>query len=253
MLIHSIALFRSALFSIGQVISTVLFGIVVVGVGYVAPQWVYAVSQQWSRFIITWLRLTCGVQYRLYGADRLPPGPVILCVNHQSTWETLFLHGWMPPMALVVKRELLQIPFFGWALAMLKPIAIDRTTTKIALKQVLTHGEARLKEGQWVLIFPEGTRVAAGEAQRYGVSGAMLACRSGYPIVPVAHNAGRCWPRHGFVKTPGVISVIFGAPIDAQGRSAKDVNAHLQQWMEKALQAIDEGRPESVLPQRTTE
>jgi 1-acyl-sn-glycerol-3-phosphate acyltransferase len=166
--------------------------------------------------------------------------------KHQSTWETIFFHQFLPPMAIVLKRELLWVPFFGWALALLHPISINRSTTGSAVKQLMRQGKQHLSKGRWVLIFPEGTRTAPGVRKAYGIGGAMLAAHSGYPIVPAAHNAGEFWPRRKFIKRPGTIRLVFGPPIETQGYSARELNILTADWIEntmKRISTVEETKP----------
>lgn len=195
----------------------------------------YRISQYWSRFCLWWLRITCRIDYQVSGAEHIPDNAVIVMAKHQSTWETLFLHRSLPPVSWVAKRELLWLPFFGWALALLRPIAIDRQAGAAAVKQVIRQGVTYLRQGQSVVIFPEGTRVAPGERKRYGLGGAVLAAHSGYPILPVAHNAGEFWPRHAFLKKPGTIQVVFGPLIVTEGRSPQELNQQVEDWIESAM------------------
>jgi len=223
---------RSLIFFIGMTISTVIWGPLVVLSFPLTFTRRYRISQQWSRFNIWWLKKTCRLDYRLEGLENLPTRPVVVLAKHQSTWETLFLHQFLPPLSWVVKRELLWIPFFGWALALIRPIAINRATTAAAMKQVLKQGKDRLENGQWVLIFPEGTRMTPGTRGHYHGGGALLATRGGYPILPLTHNAGTYWPRHGFIKYPGTVRLVFGPLIDGQGKTAKKINMQAEEWIE---------------------
>lgn len=230
-----ILLARSLLFSLGMWVSVGIVGALVV-LGFPLPfVWRYRISQHWTRFNIWWLRVTCRLDYRLSGVEHIPDYPVVVMAKHQSTWETLFLHQYLPPVAWVVKRELLWLPFFGWALALLRPIAIDRQLGASAVKQVIRQGIEHLRQGQWVVIFPEGTRVAPGVRQRYGMGGAVLAARSGCPILPVALNAGEFWPRGVFLKRPGIIRVAFGPLIASEGRSPHELNQQVEEWIEDAM------------------
>jgi 1-acyl-sn-glycerol-3-phosphate acyltransferase len=235
-----ILLSRSFLFSIGMMLSTLLWGPVVVITFPFPFKYRYRVSQQWSRFIIWWLGQTCKIDYCISGIENLPQEPVVVLAKHQSTWETFFLHQFLPPLALIIKRELLWVPFFGWALAQLNPIAINRKTAVSALKEIVKQGKQRLAQGQWVLIFPEGTRTPPGTRRPYGVSGAMLAINSGCSILPVAHNAGELWQRHGFIKRPGIIQLVFGPSIPSQGIKAKELNAQAEAWIEKTMHKISQ-------------
>jgi 1-acyl-sn-glycerol-3-phosphate acyltransferase len=144
----------------------------------------------------------------------------------------------LQPTAWVVKRELLWLPFFGWALKLLRPIAIDRRAGSSAVKQVIRQGIEHLRRGQWILIFPEGTRTAPGVRKRYGMGGAVLAARSRYPILPVAHNAGEFWPRRGFLKRPGTVQVVFGPLIASEGRSPQELNWMTETWIETTMTRI---------------
>ncbi len=226
---------RSLLFSLGMLVSTGMVASLVV-LGFFLPfHRRYRLTQYWSRFNLWWLRATCRIDHRLTGAEHIPNRTVIVMAKHQSTWETLFLNQYLPPIAWVVKRELLWLPFFGWALALLRPIAINRQSGASAVKQVIRQGVEHLRQGQWVLIFPEGTRVAPGVRKRYGMGGAALAAHSGYPILPVAHNAGECWPRGVFLKRPGTIRVAFGPLIASEGRSPQELNRQVEEWIEGAM------------------
>ena len=170
--------------------------------------------------------------------ENLPAEPHVVLWKHSSAWETFgqFLVG--PPKVLVLKRELVYIPFFGWGLKLIHSIAINRGSGTSAVNQVINQGRARLGEGLSVLVYPEGTRMPAGETRKYGVSGALLASRIGCRVVPVAHDAGYYWPRRGLLKKPGTIRVIVGAPIDAAGRDPREINAEVQQWIETTVTRI---------------
>jgi 1-acyl-sn-glycerol-3-phosphate acyltransferase len=237
-----ILLGRSLLFSIGMMISTIIWGPVVILTFPLPFQYRYRVSQQWSRFIIWWLRQTCHIDCHISGVENLPKEPVVILAKHQSTWETLFLHQFLPPLAIIVKKELLWVPFFGWALAQLNPIAINRKTAVSALKEIVQQGKKRLAKGQWILIFPEGTRTSPGIRKPYGASGAMLAINSGCSVLPVAHNAGELWQRHAFLKRPGVINLVFGPSIPSQGLKAKELNAKAEQWIENTMNRINHNK-----------
>ena len=195
----------------------------------------------WAHFVLWWLKLTCGLRHRVEGLENLPARPGVLLCNHQSTWETIALQTIFPPQAWVVKRELYRIPLFGWGLALSRPIAIDRGSSVKALDQLLRQGVERLREGRWVVVFPEGTRVPPGALGRFNPGGAALAVRAGAPLVPVVHDAGRYWKRRGFCKRGGVIAVRVGPAIDATGRKAREVNAQARAWMENAMAGIEDG------------
>lgn len=242
-------LLRSLLFSIGMIASTGMVALLVVFSFFLPFTERYRLSQLWSRFNIWWLRVTCRIDYQLSGIEHVPDQPgrsVIVMAKHQSTWETMFLQQYLPPMAWVIKRELLWLPFFGWAMALLRPIAINRRAGASSVKQVIRQGVEHLRQGQWVLIFPEGTRVAPGVRQRYGMGGAVLAAHSGCPILPVALNAGEFWPRGGFVKRPGTIQVMFGPLLDSNGRSPQELTRQVEEWIENAMIRISAGTVRDV-------
>ncbi len=201
--------------------------------------WRYRFISQWARLVIRLARAVCGIRWQVEGRERLPPGPAIIFAKHQSAWETFAFQDIFPMQTWVLKRELLRIPFFGWGLALLKPIAIDRDAGRKAVMQVIEQGQKRLKRGVWIVVFPEGTRVAPGTTRRYGIGGAALAAESGYPVVPVAHNAGSFWPRNGFLKKPGTIRVVIGQVIDAHGRSAEEINRTAEEWIETKMAEIE--------------
>jgi 1-acyl-sn-glycerol-3-phosphate acyltransferase len=175
----------------------------------------------------------CGLRHRVTGLEHLPDGPCIVLCKHQSTWETISLRAILPlRQAWVLKRELLRIPIFGWALSQYRPIAIDRSAGRQAMRQLLAQGQEHIANGRWVVVFPEGTRVAAGERRRYNIGGAMLAEKTGAPVVPIAHNAGFFWRRRGVRKFPGTIDVVIGKPITTTGRKASEINAEVEGWIE---------------------
>ncbi len=193
---------------------------------------------RWSGTIITLLRVLCRVDFQVSGTENIPGGPAIILCKHQSAWETFALQVILPAQTWVLKRELLFIPIFGWALAAAQAIAIDRGNPKQSLKQVISKGRNRLEKGLWVVIFPEGTRSLPGQKLKYSAGGAMLATRTGYPIVPVAHNAGYYWRPDHFTIAPGRIKVVIGPTIDPNGGRAGEINAQTEHWIEEAMHAI---------------
>ncbi len=233
---------RSSLFLLGQVVITVAFALLLPLALLLPYRWRYTVLIQWGRAILLWLRLTCGIRHVIEGLDRIPADNAIILANHQSAWETLMLPLLFRPQSWLLKRELLRIPLFGWGLALMRPIAIDRSAGRKAMRQLLTQGQQRLEQGCWVVIFPQGTRVAPGEHKPYAVGGALLAERSGYPVVPVAHNAGYCWGRHAFHKHPGTIRLVIGEPIDTTGLDAQAINQRVAAWIEAEQVRIGDPR-----------
>jgi 1-acyl-sn-glycerol-3-phosphate acyltransferase len=198
----------------------------------------WALLQHWVKFILWWLYLTCRLKHEVQGLEHVAGGPAIVFAKHQSTWETIALQTIFPLQVWVAKRELLWLPFFGWGLALMKCIAIKRGTGRAAIKQLVQQGKARLDEGIWIVIFPEGTRIPPGEKGQYRIGGAILAQKTGYPIVPVAHNAGEYWSRRSFIKRPGVIQVRVGAPISTAGKSAQQILEEASGWIEDRMAEI---------------
>ncbi len=222
---------RSVLFLLGQIASTIVFALLAVFTVPFPFSVRYGFISKWARLNLWWVRIACGLSYVVEGKEHLPPGPAVVLCKHQSAWETLALQEILPPQVWLLKRELLWIPFFGWGLAMLEPIAIDRSEARKSLKQLIDQGKQRLANGRWVVIFPEGTRVAPGQHKPFNVGGAKLAHDTGYPVVPIVHNAGYYWPRHGFLKKPGTIRLVIGPTIDVQNKSAKQINEEAERWI----------------------
>ncbi len=240
---------RSFLFSLSLLILTPPFSIISVLTFPFPPLLRYRVISQWSRIVLWLLRVLCGLRYEVRGREHIPKTPSIVLCKHQSAWETLALQSVFPPQVWVMKRSMLFVPFLGWGLAMLSPIAIDRNAGRAALKQVTDQGRDRLHKGLWIVIFPEGTRVAPGKVGRYGIGGAWLATHTGTPVVPVAHNAGEFWGRNSFLKYPGTITMSIGAPIDPKGLKPGELNDQVQAWIEgemKNIQASGIGRQASA-------
>jgi 1-acyl-sn-glycerol-3-phosphate acyltransferase len=192
----------------------------------------FALAQVWARVILAVLRWTCRLDYRVEGRERLPPGNHIALMKHSSSWETVAQTLLVPPHVWLLKRELLWIPFVGWGIRQLRAIGVDRGGGSVVLRDVIEQGKARLAEGEWIMIFPEGTRMPPGETRKYGISGALLASQLDALIVPVAHDAGYYWPRRSLWKKPGTIRVVIGPPIEAAGRDPREINAEAQAWIE---------------------
>lgn len=195
----------------------------------------------WNRIVIWLARTVLGIRYTVTGGERLPEGPAIILSKHQSAWETIAFPVIFPPHVLVLKRELLWIPFFGWGLALASPIAIDRSRGTVALKRMAEIGRQRLTQGFWITIFPEGTRTRPGERRPYHLGGAWLAVQCGAPVVPVAHNAGLLWGKNAFLKRPGTVTVEIGAPIESAGADPHAVNAAVEAWIEGRMAALCPG------------
>ena len=240
---------RSLLFAALHFLSVIFFSIFALILWPLPFQWRYKLVSQCAVFNLWLLKVICGIRYEVEGGENIPDEPCIIMCKHQSSWETLALQALFPPQVWVLKRELLWIPFFGWGLASLKPIAIDRRAGRKALNQVIEQGRKRLDSGAWVVIFPEGTRIPSGQIGEFGMGGAFLAAKTGYSIIPVAHNAGKVWPKHGFLKYPGVIKLVIGNKIviDENMKKVSDINKQVYQWMESQMTRLEGDKPEVVI------
>jgi 1-acyl-sn-glycerol-3-phosphate acyltransferase len=199
----------------------------------------YAIVQQWARMMLAALRVLCGLGFTVEGREHVPPGPCVVLLKHQSTWEGLAQVVIFPCQTWVLKRELMWVPFLGWALAVLRPIAIDRSAHRTALDQIVAVGGRRLRDGMWVMVFPEGTRVAPGAWRRYGLGGALLAKSAGVPVVPVAHNAGWYWRRRAWIKYPGTIRVRIGPPIGTTEPNVQEITDAARAWIDGQMSELD--------------
>ena len=229
---------RSALFALALVLVTPPYAILAL-LTFPLPRLVrYRIISGWSRLVLLLSKAIVGIDWKVEGEEHLPARPSVILAKHQSAWETLAFQKIFPPQVHVLKRELLWIPFFGWGLALMSPIAIDRSRGVAALRSMARRGRQRLEQGFWVVVFPEGTRVRPGERRAYQLGGAWLAAASGAPVVPVAHNAGLLWPRNAFLKRPGTVTVRIGPPIDTLDRDPKAVNAMAETWIEEQQKAL---------------
>ncbi|QXP84321.1 lysophospholipid acyltransferase family protein [Methylococcus sp. ANG] len=229
---------RSAVFFAGMTLSTFVISPCMIAARPFSFGVRWALANRWVRFNLWMLKTVCRLDFQVQGRENIPVQPGVILCKHQSAWETIALQVIFPPLVFILKQELLRLPIWGWAMATLEPIAINRAHKTAALKQVLNDGVKRLKEGLWVVVFPEGTRVAPGKKGHYGASGAMLAHRAGCPVVPVAHNAGEYWSRRAFLKYPGTIQVRIGPPIDAAKFDAAEITARAERWIEAQMQEI---------------
>ncbi|MEX2482122.1 MAG: lysophospholipid acyltransferase family protein [Gammaproteobacteria bacterium] len=229
---------RSLIFYLGLAPLTVLFSLIGILILPLPRTFRYAVITRWSVLTIHWLRCCCGLDFRVRGREHITATSGVIVCKHQSAWETIALQLIFPRQCQVLKRELLRVPFFGWGLASLNPIAIDRKAGSRALKSVLQLGAERLRDGWWVLLFPEGTRIPPGQRGRYTQTGAALALASGRPLIPVAHNAGVFWARNALTKYPGTIDVVIGPPIDTAGKTAKIITREAEAWIEAACAGL---------------
>ena len=235
---------RSLLFWLGFIINVVVFGLLIVFFFFTPSSFRLKIARLWSLTNNFLLKFFCGIDFKVEGKENLNNvETAIILSKHQSTWETLALHSFTPSVRWVFKRELMRIPIFGWALALTDPIAINRGAGRVAIKQLIDEGTKKLNDGKWMVLFPEGTRTQPGKTQKYKIGGALLAEKSGYPVIPIAHNAGEFWPRHSFIKWPGTISVVIGPAIETKGRSADEINKEVFDWIESTMKDIsDESR-----------
>jgi 1-acyl-sn-glycerol-3-phosphate acyltransferase len=222
---------RSSAFALALVLITPPYAIVALCTFPLPRLLRYRIIAGWSRLVVYLARSILGIRWRIEGAEHLPSRPAVILAKHQSAWETMAFQIIFPPQVHVLKRELLWIPFFGWGLALMSPIAIDRSRGMAALRAIARRGRERLAQGFWVVVFPEGTRVAPGSSKDYHPGGAWLACAAGAQVVPVAHNAGLFWPRNAFLKRPGTVTIRIGPPIDAANRDASTVNQLARTWI----------------------
>ena len=237
---------RSAIFFTGMAVSAVVFCPVAILAWPVPPVTRMRIIGMWARFICWWLALTCHLRHEVEGLEHLPAAPGVILSKHQSAWETIMFQVIFPPQIWALKREALWLPFFGWGLAATSPIAIDRSTPVRALDRLLRQGRQKLAEGRWVVIFPEGTRMAPGEQGAFHPGGAMLAVKAGVDVLPVAHDAGCYWARRGFLKKPGVIRVRIGPPIKTEAKKARAVNDEAREWIAGTMTTLL-GAPEQTV------
>ena len=194
----------------------------------------------WNRCTIIWARWTCGIQINIIGKENLPSTPYVALAKHQSQWETYFLQYFLAPVCIVLKKELMSIPFFGWGLRLSEPIAINRANPKQAVRQSLEQGKNRLSRGISVLVFPEGTRTETGKAGKYARGGANIAIAAGnVPIIPIALNAGEFWPSRSFIKYPGTITVAIGKPIATSSANSREITEQARIWIEDQVAHLD--------------
>jgi 1-acyl-sn-glycerol-3-phosphate acyltransferase len=233
---------RSVAFECIRITLTVFFSAIALLTFPFKPLTRYRIIKIWARLVLLSASVICGIGYRVIGRENLPHEPSIILAKHQSAWETLAFQSIFPPQVFVLKKSLLKIPFFGWGLALMSPIAIERADGTRALRQLLEQGRERLGAGWWVIMFPEGTRIRAGERARYHVGGAWLASRVNATVVPVAHNAGTLWGRGAFMKYPGTITVSVGPAIDPTGLKPEQLNERVEDWIEQEVARLGSAR-----------
>jgi len=238
--VHTFTLFlRSLLFMIVMALATVIWACVCLLAAPLPYARRFWVTSRWNVFIIWAARVICGIRYQFKGYENLPDGPAILLSKHQSAWETIFLLPNMTrPLVYVFKKEILYIPFFGWGMALLRMIPIDRKQGRNAFEQVVKQGKRRLEDGQWIIMFPEGTRIPVGQKGKYKSGGARLAVETRAVIVPIAHNSGECWPKNSFIKRPGLVTVSIGKPISSENHIPDSLMQEVENWIESEMRVI---------------
>jgi 1-acyl-sn-glycerol-3-phosphate acyltransferase len=239
---------RSLLFALFQLIVTPIYAILVLLAFWLprVPRFKFITGWCWINLAAA--RLVCGIRHRVLGRENIPSrdAPHIVMSKHSSTWETLALNFLFPPLAFVAKKELLSIPFLGWAFTLASPITIDRKAGKDAMQQIAEQGRERLSQGFWIVVYPEGTRIRAGTRARYKSGGARLAITLGVPIVPVAHNAGYLWPKGVLGKRPGTVTVSIGPPIRPEGKDMQRLTNEVETWIEEEVARL--GNPLGEMP-----
>jgi 1-acyl-sn-glycerol-3-phosphate acyltransferase len=236
---------RSLLFQVYFFVSVCIFALACVIASPFRYRLRFAIARTWGQSMLLVGKYLCGLDYAVEGREHIPDQPSVIMIKHTTVFETYAQLAIFPPQSWVLKRELLWIPLFGWGLAAMKPIAINRGAGHTAVTQVIEQGKQRLKDGIWVTIFPEGTRMPLGQTKRYGISGAALACGAQVPVVPVAHNAGDFWPRRGLKKEPGLIRICIGPPILPGDTPPRELNLKAQEWVESKMRDISIGYRDS--------
>lgn len=226
---------RSLLFNIGMWLMVFPFTLLAILLIPAPATFRSRMVSGWAHFTVWWLALTCGLRFRVIGRENIPNQSCVILGKHQSAWETIAFQAIFPPQVWVLKKSLLLLPVFGWALWALKAIAIDRSAGREALRQLVNQGKDRLARGLSVVVFPEGTRVAPGSKGKYHIGGAWLATHTGALAVPVAHNAGEFWRKNSLLKQPGIITVSVGKPIDTRGMKAEELNRMVEGWIEAEM------------------
>lgn len=230
---------RSLIFMLLMIVVTVLWAPICIFFAPLPYNQRYYATARWNVFMIWAAKVICGIKYQTKGWDNFPDGPVIVLCKHQSAWETIFLLMATPrPLVFVFKKEITYIPFFGWAIALMRMIPIDRSKGKDAFAQVVKIGRERLADGQWIIMFPEGTRIPVGQKGNYKGGGTRLAVETNTPVIPIALNSGECWPKKAFIKTPGTITVSVGKPISPEGLNAIEMMAKVEEWIEAEMRVI---------------
>jgi len=227
---------RSLLFLLFQMVVTPVYAFIMVSLFWIPRVPMYRIAASWCRTNLMGARAICGIRWQVAGLENVPSDtlahPHIVMCKHSSTWETLSLNLYFPPLAFVAKKELLSVPFFGWGFRLASPITIDRKAGTDAMEQMVSQGRERFAQGFWIVVYPEGTRIRAGTRAKFKTGGARLAVAMNVPVIPVAHNAGYIWPKGVFHKRPGLITMTIGAPISPAGKDPATLNQEVEAWIE---------------------
>lgn len=246
-----INLLRSVLHTLFMAVTVVPWAIaVLVAAPFLNSTQIYWLCAGWLKLAVSSGKLMLGIRNEVIGFENLPVGstaPAILLLKHQSTWETFCMPTLMPhPLAYVFKKELLYVPFFGWAMGRMDMIHIDRSKRAQAFSKVVEQGQRLLNQGTWVIMFPEGTRIPRGQKGTYKSGGTRLACETGAPVIPIAVTSAKCWPRKAFIKKPGTVEFSIGKPIPSQGREPDELMREVEAWIEAEMRRLDpEAYPEA--------
>jgi 1-acyl-sn-glycerol-3-phosphate acyltransferase len=223
---------RSLAFALFQILVTPPYAVSVVLLAWLPRVTRYRYITLWCALNLWAARWICGIRHRVVGAENVPATPLIVACKHSSTWETLFLSRYLPPLAYVAKKELLAVPLCGWGFRRASPITIDRGAGQDAMAQIAAQGRERFAQGFWIILYPEGTRIPVGRRVRYKTGAARLAIDMQVPILPIAHNAGYLWPKGVMGKRPGTVTMSIGEPIPAAGRSPAELMLAVEKWIE---------------------
>ncbi len=237
-------LIRSVLHLLFMAVTVIPWGLaVVVAAPFLNSTQIYWMCVGWLRLAVRSGELMLGIRNHVIGFENLPVGstaPAILLLKHQSTWETFSMPTLMPhPLAYVFKKELLYVPFFGWAMSRMDMIHIDRSKRAQAFNKVVEQGQRLLDQGTWVIMFPEGTRIPRGQQGQYKTGGTRLAVATGAPVIPIAVTSAKCWPRKALIKTPGTVEFSIGKPIPSAGREPDELMREVEAWIEAEMRRLD--------------
>ncbi len=237
-------LLRSILHLLWMAVTIVPWALTVLVVSlFASPTRIYWLCARWLKLAVDGGTSILGIQNRITGFENLPVGstaPAVLLVKHQSTWETLVMPAIMPhPLAYVFKKELLYVPFFGWSMARMDMIHIDRSQGAQAFKKMVGEGKRLLAQGTWIIMFPEGTRIPRGQVGEYKTGGARMAIQCGVPVIPIAVTSAKCWPRKAFIKSPGIVDISIGKPISSEGRRPDELMQEVKEWIEAEMRRLD--------------